>query len=135
MKKFKYFIPAFLIMIFIFYFSHQTGHESSGLSSYIVLWIQNHLSITLPELIIRKIAHMSEYAILAVAFFYGFYKNQFSINKTYIYSLLCSSLYACSDEFHQLFIAGRACSLIDVFIDTIGAIIILFILKKIMHSK
>ena len=33
MKKIKYFIPSIFLMILIFMFSHQTGSESSGLSS------------------------------------------------------------------------------------------------------
>lgn len=45
MKKIKYFIPSILFMIIIFWFSHQTGTESSGLSTYIVNWLENHLHI------------------------------------------------------------------------------------------
>lgn len=62
MKKIKYFIPSIFLMILIFMFSHQTGSESSGLSSQIVLWIQTYLHIPISEFIVRKAAHMSEYA-------------------------------------------------------------------------
>ena len=133
MKKLKYFIPSFLLMIIIFGFSNQTGSESSGLSTQIVLWIQNHLHITISEFLIRKVAHMSEYAILSLTFIYGFYKSEFPTNKIYLFSFICSFLYACTDEFHQLFIGGRAGSPIDVMIDTTGAflmILFIFILKK-----
>lgn len=123
MKKIKYFIPSIILMIVIFSFSNQTGNESSGLSSQIVSWIQTYLHIPVTEFIIRKLAHMSEYALLTFTFIYGFYKNKFSFNKVCIYSLSCTFLYACSDEFHQLFIGGRAGQFTDVLIDTCGGIL------------
>jgi VanZ family protein len=38
---------------------------------------------------------------------------------------LLALLYACSDEFHQIFVAGRHASLLDIGIDAIGAAIAL----------
>ena len=69
--KLKYFIPSIIIMIIIFIFSSQTGTESSGLSDLVLLWIKEHLNITIPSLIVRKAAHMSEYAILMCSFIYA----------------------------------------------------------------
>ena len=110
-------------MILIFMFSHQTGSESSGLSSQIVLWIQTYLHIPISEFIVRKAAHMSEYALLTLTLIYGFYKNHYPIQKIMIYSLIGTFLYACSDEFHQLFIPGRSGEFRDVMIDSTGGII------------
>lgn len=138
MKKLKYFIPSIILMVIIFSFSNQTGSESSGLSSQIVIWIQNYLHISIPELIIRKGAHMSEYALLTLTFVYGFYKSKFPINKIYLYSIISCFLYACSDELHQLFIGGRAGQLTDVFIDTSGGLIlitIIFLINKINNPS
>lgn len=133
MKKLKYFIPSLLVMIIIFSFSSQTGNESSGLSSSIVLFIQNTFHVSIPEIIIRKAAHMSEYALLTITLVYGFY-HTVSLTQVIPYSLLFCFLYACSDEFHQLFTSGRAGQLTDVLIDTSGGIIICFLLY-ILHSK
>ena len=91
MKKIKYFIPSILFMIIIFWFSHQTGTESSGLSTYIVNWLENHLHIIVPELIIRKMAHMGEYALLTFTFIYGFSKNKFILQKVLLFSLSATS--------------------------------------------
>ena len=139
MKKIKYFIPSILFMIIIFWFSHQTGTESSGLSTYIVNWLENHLHIIVPELIIRKMAHMGEYALLTFTFIYGFSKNKFILQKVLLFSLSATFLYACSDEFHQLFIVGRSGQLADVMIDTTGGIIAIglfyFIKKKKCYSQ
>ena len=53
--------------------------------------------------------------------------------KTVIISFLGTFLYACSDEFHQLFIYGRSGEFRDVMIDSTGGIIglllIIFIVK------
>lgn len=123
MKKIKYFLPSILLMVIIFSFSNQTGEQSGSLSSMIVLWIQNNLHITIPEIFIRKTAHMCEYAVLCFTYIYGFYKSGFSIKQIILFSISCSFLYACSDEIHQLFIGGRAGMFTDVLIDTSGAII------------
>ena len=138
MKKIIYFIPSFIIMFIIFGFSGQNGTESSGLSSQITLWIQTYLHIPITEFIVRKAAHMSEYALLTCTFMYGFYKSQLSFDKIRVYSIICTFLYACTDETHQLFIGGRAGQFSDVLIDTTGgiiAIIIVSIIVYMIHRK
>lgn len=125
-------------MILIFMFSHQTGSESSGLSSQIVLWIQTYLHIPISEFIVRKAAHMSEYALLTLTLIYGFYKNHYPIQKIIIYSLIGTFLYACSDEMHQLFIGGRVGQFTDVLIDTCGGcltIIFYYVLTKLKYKQ
>ena len=125
-------------MILIFMFSHQTGSESSGLSSQFVLWFQTYLHIPISEFIVRKAAHMSEYALLTLTLIYGFYKNHYPIQKIMIYSLIGTFLYACSDEMHQLFIGGRAGQFTDVLIDTCGGcltIIFYDVLTKLKYKQ
>ena len=60
----------------------------------------------------------------------------FSKNKIqHLYlPFLISLIYACSDEFHQLFIAGRAGQIQDVMIDSIG-ILIGFLIIMIYQKK
>lgn len=134
MKRIKYFIPSILIMIIIFSFSNQTGTQSSGLSSNIVLLIQNILHISIPEIIIRKIAHMSEYALLTITLIYGFY-HTVKTSQIIPFSLLTCFLYACSDELHQLFIGGRAGQFSDVMIDICGAILACLIYSMLKRYK
>ena len=43
--------------------------------------------------------------------------------KTVILSFLFSVLYASSDEFHQTFVAGRDGNIVDVVIDSSGALV------------
>ena len=74
---------------------------------------------------------MTSYCILAILLFMSVYEND--IKKTVIISFLGTFLYACSDEFHQLFIYGRSGEFRDVMIDSTGGIIglllIIFIVK------
>ncbi len=123
----KYFIPSIIVMICIFVFSAQTGSESSGLSDGILLWIYNTFHINIPSLLIRKLAHMSEYAFLMLSFIYA-YKNN-NIKHYLIYAFISTCLYACSDEFHQLFVENRSGSIIDVCIDSLGALVAAIIYK------
>lgn len=137
MKKTLYFIPAFLWMIFIFSMSMQTGQESSKVSLQIVAFINQFLHFSNSSIlhtIIRKGAHMCEYAILALLLYYGF--KHFLQDKIYLFAFLSSILYAGLDECHQLFVDGRAGRLTDILIDTSGACLALLILYFLtLHIK
>lgn len=116
MKKHSVFWYAatILIMIMIFFFSSQNSTDSSHLSALFVHWLAYfHLS----TYVVRKLAHMSEFGLLAIS-------SSHAIHE-YTYTLIFCFLYACSDEFHQLFVAGRAGSIIDVGFDTLGAFLFL----------
>ena len=67
--------------------------------------------------IVRKCAHMTEYAILAFLLYKTFIHKQNPLIKSFIFT----ALYACSDEFHQLFVSGRSGQFSDVLLDTFGA--------------
>jgi VanZ family protein len=74
------------------------------------------------DFVLRKCAHMTEYAILAVLVWRacGSYRWAFGL----------AVAYACTDEFHQTFVHGRHGSPIDVAIDAVGAAIGLVVLTK-----
>ena len=73
--------------------------------------------------IVRKTAHFTEYAILWLLFFlvYRAYLSKLSSARLFLLAILSSFLYACTDEFHQLFVSGRSGQFTDVLIDTLGA--------------
>lgn len=88
---------------------------------------------------LRKTAHATEFAILAVLIFSSkvassdivyLYKtnDQITIRKKYIRSWILTVVYAVSDELHQYFVPGRACQIRDVLIDSFGAFIGLLII-------
>ena len=43
--------------------------------------------------------------------------------KIILLAIIFCLIYACSDEFHQFFVAGRAGRLTDILIDTTGSIL------------
>ena len=56
--------------------------------------------------------------ILLILLFYEYHK--ISKKELFVCILLCM-LYACSDEFHQIFISDRSPKVFDVMIDAMGS--------------
>lgn len=131
-------ILAVMWMTVIFAFSAQTKEESSAVSESFSDRLVNatgllfHLHIDEERLreiadalehVIRKGAHMTEYAILAVLLYVWLGRWQWPRRRRYVTAVMLTAVYACSDELHQLFVEGRAGLLSDVFIDSMGAIL------------
>jgi VanZ family protein len=74
------------------------------------------------DVILRKFAHMAEYAILTALVFWALRPCLTSRAHGLLMAALIALLYACSDEWHQTFVPGREGSLRDVGIDTLGVI-------------
>lgn len=132
-------------MIVIFCFSAQPGEESADISGSV-----SHLLVSLAEEIfdfdwnnekvlevatlidypVRKLAHMTEYGILALLSFgaTGGYESLHKGKRRWLAALLISFLYATSDEIHQRFVPNRYGCFTDVLIDTAGAAIALCVL-------
>ena len=137
-------------MMLIFSFSAQNGEVSGELSNrFMTIWILPILDFfAVPTddkifliFLTRKATHMFVYFMLAILsanalFVSNFFKNNF---HTYSTALIISFLYACIDEWHQSFTPGRVMAFTDVIIDTIGAILGLFIVfiikKRYLNSK
>jgi len=75
------------------------------------------------ELLIRKLAHGSEYFILAILLMRAVNARSAGIvtKRHMIWSLTVAVIYALSDEWHQSFVPSRSASVSDVIIDAIGA--------------
>jgi VanZ family protein len=91
---------------------------------------------------LRKCMHASVYFILSILLYNLFCLYKISNWKRCILSVACSFLYACTDEFHQLFVDGRTGQFTDVLIDTLGAVLgvivvnlILYFISKIKNKK
>lgn len=117
----------FIWMVVIFIFSQQPASISSGQSSvfveqlhHIVPSIDQHLL----TFIIRKSAHIFAYFILGILIFNALWRINFSKLTSgwpAISSVIICTLYAASDEFHQLFVSGRSGEIRDIIIDSIAA--------------
>lgn len=71
---------------------------------------------------IRKMAHATEYAILGFLLT-GSYADGSRKRKNVLLPAVIGSLYAVSDELHQMFVPGRSCEIRDMLIDSSGVIV------------
>ena len=75
--------------------------------------------------IVRKIAHFSEYAALSFFIYGSFYTSNspFRNNRRIMIFIpwIMATLYAMTDELHQIFVAGRGPSVVAVMIHSLGA--------------
>ena len=77
------------------------------------------VSRELLSLLVRKAAHMTEYAVLFCLYRHALFLS--GAKYPGLSALLMSAGYAATDEWHQGFVADRGPSVIDVGIDTVGA--------------
>lgn len=148
-KKIVSWIFLLLWMGVIFNFSRQSGVESGGLSARIVEGMLGIFNINVDnntfeflEYVTRKLAHTTEYAILAILLFNALYQHTVNLKKIAITSFVVSALYAITDEAHQLFVTGRGASIKDCLIDSFGAflgilfcLIIVYTIRKVKNHK
>lgn len=87
------------------------------------------------DLILRKVAHIFEFAVLTFLLWYAFKNYKLTKAKTLIYSGILAYVYAISDEFHQLFVWARAGRFIDTLIDATGIIIAIILINLISYEK
>jgi VanZ family protein len=69
------------------------------------------------DLVLRKVAHLAEYAVLGALLAHALYTTTTSWASI---ALLAGVVYAASDEVHQLFVPGRQGSPLDLAIDALG---------------
>ena len=104
-------------------FSH-----SSRIIGPLVRWLFPHVSdeaIHAAVVVIRKCAHLTEYAVLALLLWRALSQARPVAARPWEWStaglaLAVTALYAASDEFHQLFVPTRQASVWDVALDTVG---------------
>lgn len=114
-KKLAHWIAIIAWAGIIFYFSHQPDLKSSLPDSW--------------DLIFRKIAHISEYAVLAFLLMRTFIHHKMARKNAAILALIIAVCYAIGDEYHQIFITGRSGCVRDVLIDSIGIFFIAIFYK------
>lgn len=128
------------IMGMMFGFSAQDQTQSGGLSAKIseplTAWIASHQEnmdahsryelYQQVDWYVRKTAHFSEYALLGMLL--TLLLDAYAVRWVWLSWLGCT-VYAATDEIHQLFSAGRTARWQDVLIDSSGAMTgMLFIL-------
>lgn len=121
-------IIMILWIVIIFVMSNQPGDVSSNQSE-LVLKIFKAIGIDLnmywgelATLIIRKLAHFTEYLILYILV-YNAINSVKSIRKNLFIAIIITCIYAITDEVHQYFIPGRVMSIKDILIDSLGGLL------------
>src|SRR4051812_2677295 len=72
---------------------------------------------------LRKLAHMGEYAVLALLLTRALGgSTSGSKTKIFYWSFALCAIYSATDEYHQGFVPGRVANPMDVLIDTAGAL-------------
>jgi len=79
------------------------------------------------DTILRKGAHMTEYAILGLLLLRAIGRE--------LPALAVGIGYAITDEVHQHFVSGRHASPIDVLIDTIGLALGIFVVRGLLRPR
>ncbi|MCB9234991.1 MAG: VanZ family protein [Bacteroidia bacterium] len=117
------YLPALLWMGLIFLLSNQPGSDSGQLTAKIMAFLQE-IGLDLPlvagqyaTLVLRKTAHFTEYFILFLWVKMALHGR----SRRLLLAFLVCAAYACTDEFHQLFIPGRVGNVGDVLVDSSGA--------------
>lgn len=100
----------------IFYLSHQSSLPG--------------LPDGIADLILKKSAHASAYAILMGLWWFALQAFSISDRGVLWAALGLTLLYAISDEWHQTLIPGRNGQLADVLIDFSGALLVFIVLRR-----
>lgn len=140
-RSLKYWLPL-LIWLGVMFVGSTNLMSSEHTSRYIVpflLWLKPGMSpntIWIILVVVRKCAHVTEYAILALLLWRALRSVPVLRGKTAILFgavLLGCALFATSDEFHQTFVKSRTPSVRDVFLDIAGALVGLLIGANFKH--
>jgi len=129
MKNFlKYWLPVVVWTGLIFLGSTDVlsaEHTSRFLVPFL-RWLDPQISwaaLNSIQIIIRKLGHLTEYAILATLLWRALVSVHWKSSMLLTISLVGCAIFAASDEFHQSFVPSRTPSVHDVMIDICGAII------------
>lgn len=125
--KFRWFIVVAWAGL-IFYLS--TSGFGVGFTEWLLLEILSLLHATVSPLtfellhhLMRKAAHVTEYAIFCLLMYAAFLDTEdFEWRpRLALRSVAIAALYSLTDEYHQSFVPGRTPSIVDCGIDTAGA--------------
>lgn len=134
----KYWLPVLVWMTLIFSASadsHSSEH-TSRIFVPLLRWLFPQLSpdhIEDLHHLIRKCAHLTEYALLAFLLWRAVRRPQINDPRPWNWreaglALFVVFLYASSDEFHQRFVPTRTARFSDVLIDTSGGALALLLI-------
>ena len=146
MKKIIKIILIIICMLTIFLFSNERANKSTKTSNNVIITVVKIIDNNSSEkeqtkiinryfVTVRKTAHFVIYLILGLLVINLAYEYNLKVKELLIISILFCMFYACTDEFHQLYIRGRSGEIKDVLLDTFGSIIGIFSYYLIKKKK
>jgi VanZ family protein len=134
----KYWMPPliWLVLIYVGSTDLMSAEHTSRFLGPFLRWLKPDITadaIAKAQLFVRKVAHLTEYAILATLLWRAVYRGtnlKMKMSTLFVIVWLVSTLVAASDEFHQSLVASRTASISDVRVDMIGAIFGLIICRS-----
>ncbi len=139
----KYWLPVVVWLGIIFFGSTDllSAQHTSRILVPFLLWLKPNMTIEtvmLVQLLVRKAAHLTEYAILAVIIWRALYYGTTFKAKMWILCAavwIAAGLVAVSDEYHQAFVPSRGATWRDVLIDVTGAMLGLGIYSVFLRKR
>jgi VanZ family protein len=127
-KRLAFWLPPLLWMAMIAWFSTAqfSGENTGSVLTPLFRWLLPRA--TEPQLAVlhaltRKAAHVTEYAVLSALWFVALTRERgLSRRRAAWIALLVAVGWASLDELHQATVPGRTPSVVDVGIDTVGAL-------------
>lgn len=110
-----YWLPVFLWCVLIYYLSSLPSLRSDFSDSW--------------DVILRKSAHITEFAILTFLL-YRASALHFSRKNSIVFVALFAFIFSLTDEYHQTFVDGRSGNFRDVMIDAVGISLALCFIKS-----
>ena len=112
-------------MIIVFYLSHQSSDDSTELShgvlnTIIKLFRLNEETSLITEHVIRKLAHFTLYTLGGILIYMHINLYNIKTKSKLIIAQMIGTIYAITDEIHQMFILGRTGEIRDILIDSAG---------------
>jgi VanZ family protein len=131
------YLPVICWMTFIWIAS--TGSFSAGNTSRFIgplfLWLFPNAApetLELVHAVVRKLAHFTAYLVLGFLSARAFLGSPRSTirNRWFLLSAVLVIAYSLIDEYHQSFVPSRTASIFDSFIDMVGGLTALLIVRR-----
>jgi VanZ family protein len=114
--QFVAWFPVILWAYMIFHFSSGTVPIASS-----TLW---------QDFAVKKTGHVILFGVLAVLVYRALRINKIDRGNAALLAVVLATSYGASDEFHQMYTQGRESRIRDIFIDGLGASLIISIIYK-----
>ncbi len=146
-------VLTIFLVVFIFLMSAQNAEVSKQTSGGVIRFVagliypgfnslgeqaQNQIISSLQGFV-RSAAHFSVFAALCFSnLIFTLTLEKLKLLMRYLSSIIFSTLYAVSDEIHQLFIPGRAFQFSDILVDTLGIMLgaaVMYLIMKLIKKR